>query len=73
MGLFNRSKVPSADAVRLQGGDRTTGYTFTAQINDLNAELREARAHANFWENKYTELEAQIAAKDAALPGMTNG
>jgi hypothetical protein len=36
--------VPSADAVRLQGGDHTTGYTFTAQINDLNAELREARA-----------------------------
>jgi hypothetical protein len=43
------------------------------EIVRLNAELREARAHTNFWENKYTELEAQIAAKDAALPGMTNG
>jgi cell division protein FtsB len=53
MGIFNRSKVPSADAVRLQGENHTTGYTFTAQINDLNAELREARA--------------QIAAKDAEL------
>jgi len=53
MGLFNRSKVPSADAVRLQGGDHTTGYSFTSQINDLNAELREARA--------------QIAAKDAEI------
>ena len=56
MGIFNRSKVPSADAARLQGGDHTTGYTFTAQINDLNAELREARE--------------QVAAKDAALNAL---
>ena len=33
----------------------TTGYSMTAQINDLNAELREARA-------QIAELKAQIAA-----------
>ena len=58
MGLFNRSKVPSSLAVRLQGGDHTTGYGLEEQINDLNAELREARA--------------QIAAKDAALTQIVN-
>jgi hypothetical protein len=43
------------------------------EIVRLKAELAEARAHTNFWENKYTELEAQIAAKDAGDRGQGCG